>query len=59
MLENEYGLENGKTTPDMKFTLQIVACLGSCFMAPCMMINNDYYGNLDVEKAKKIINSLK
>jgi len=59
MLENEYGLENGKTTPDMKFTLQIVACLGSCFMAPCMMVNNDYYGNLDVEKAKKIINSLK
>jgi len=59
MLEKEYGLENGKTTADMKFTLQVVACLGSCFMAPCMMINNNYYGNLDVEKVKKIINSLK
>ncbi|MGB9677920.1 MAG: NAD(P)H-dependent oxidoreductase subunit E [Candidatus Ratteibacteria bacterium] len=59
ILEREFGLEDGKTTSDMRFTFQVVACLGSCFIAPCMMINNDYYGNLDEEKVKKIIKSLK
>lgn len=58
-LEEKYGLKNGKTTPDGRFTLQEVACLGSCFLAPVMMINERYYGNLTPEKAKKIIESLK
>ncbi len=59
MLKNEFELEDGKTTDDGKFTLQVVACLGSCFLAPVMMVNSSYFGNLDDEKAKKILRSLK
>lgn len=58
-LEKKYGLKDGRTTPDGKFTLQEVACLGSCFLAPVMMINNQYYGNLTAERALSIFRNLK
>ncbi len=59
MLKKEFGLENGKTTEDKRFTLHVIACLGSCFLAPVMMVNSNYFGNLDPEKVKKILRSLK
>ncbi|HOK56674.1 MAG TPA: NAD(P)H-dependent oxidoreductase subunit E [bacterium] len=59
MLKREFKLENGKTTEDKKFTLQVVACLGSCFLAPVCMINSSYYGNMDENKFKKILEKLK
>jgi len=59
ILEEEFGLEKGKTTKDGKFTLEVVACLGSCFLAPVMMVNSTYYGNLTPEKAVKILKCLK
>lgn len=48
-------VDDGETTEDMKFTLETVACLGTCFLAPAMMIDNDYYGNLTPEKVRSII----
>ena len=48
-------VDDGETTEDMKFTLETVACLGTCFLAPVMMIDNDYYGNLTQEKVRSII----
>ncbi|MCM8815669.1 MAG: NAD(P)H-dependent oxidoreductase subunit E [Candidatus Omnitrophica bacterium] len=59
ILERKYGLTNGKTTADGRFTLQEVACLGSCFLAPVMMINQQYFGNLTPEKALSIFKNLK
>ncbi|MCM8788581.1 MAG: NAD(P)H-dependent oxidoreductase subunit E [Candidatus Omnitrophica bacterium] len=59
VLEKKYELINGKTTPDGRFTLQEVACLGSCFLAPVMMINEKYFGNLTPEKALSILKNLK
>ncbi|MCM8821930.1 MAG: NAD(P)H-dependent oxidoreductase subunit E [Candidatus Omnitrophica bacterium] len=59
ILERKYGLTNGKTTADGRFTLQEVACLGSCFLAPVMMINQRYFGNLTPEKALSIFKNLK
>jgi len=44
------GVDDGETTPDGKFTLEQVACLGCCSLAPCMMINEDVYGRLDSPK---------
>jgi len=58
-LEKEFGLHEGETTPDGKFTLQLVACLGSCFLAPVMMVNSTYYGNLTSRKAISILKELK
>lgn len=59
MLKRDFKLEDGKTSKDKKFTLQVVACLGSCFMAPVCMVNSNYYGNMDEKKFKKILENLK
>jgi NADH-quinone oxidoreductase subunit E len=57
-LKNKLGIEVGETTADKKFTLTTVECLGACEQAPCMMINFDYYGNLDEEKVDGILDKL-
>lgn len=57
-LKGKLGIEIGETTQDKKFTLSTVECLGACEQAPCMMINFDYYGNLDKEKIDEILESL-
>ncbi len=49
----------GETTKDKKFTISTVECLGACEQAPCMMVNFDYYGDLDEEKIDKILDNLK
>ncbi len=38
-IENHLGIEEGETTPDMKYTLETVACIGACGLAPCLMTN--------------------
>jgi NADH-quinone oxidoreductase E subunit len=57
-LENKLGLKNKETSPDSKFTLEEVECLGSCGTAPVISINDKYYDNLTEEKILKIIDSL-
>jgi NADH-quinone oxidoreductase subunit E len=49
------GLEEGQTTEDMRFTFETVACLGTCFLGPVMMVNNDYYGHMTSNKVKNIL----
>lgn len=51
------GIDEGETTPDMRFTFETVACLGTCFLAPAMMVDNDYYGLLTTQKIKSILDS--
>lgn len=46
LMQNELGLEKGETSADYQFTLETVACLGACFVAPAMMVNRTYYGKL-------------
>ncbi len=48
----------GETTKDKKFTISTVECLGACEQAPCMMVNFDYFGDLDEEKINKILDNL-
>lgn len=50
-------VEEGETTSDYKFTYKPVACLGTCFLAPVMMIDDKYYGKLTVEKTETILKS--
>jgi NADH-quinone oxidoreductase E subunit len=54
-LKRQLGIEEGETTPDYKFTLETVACLGACFLAPTMMINRVYYGRLSPPKINTIL----
>jgi len=49
----------GQTTRDKMFSLQEVACLGACSIAPVIMVNDKFYGHLDVAKTLAIIDRLK
>jgi len=49
------NIEPDQTTEDMRFTFETVACLGTCFLAPVMMVNNDYYGNLKPNQLEGIL----
>lgn len=56
--EKFLNIKEGETTPDYKFTLETAACLGTCFLAPVMMVNNNYYGRLNEQKIKNILKSI-
>ncbi len=59
-LREELGLaEKQHTTPDMMFTLETVSCLGACGLAPVMVINDEVYASVTVEKVKEILKKLK
>lgn len=49
------GISEGETTGDMRFTFETVACLGTCFLAPVIMVNEDYYGNVKASMIKGIL----
>lgn len=57
-LEKKLGIACGQITPDGKFSLSRVECLGSCGTAPVMQINDDYYENLTAEKIDEILAGL-
>jgi NADH-quinone oxidoreductase subunit E len=52
-------IKDGETTPDGLFTLESVACLGCCSLAPVMMIGDDTYGKLTGRGAVKILREVK
>ena len=56
-VEQEIGISEGESTPDLMFYLETVACLGTCFLAPVMMIDNQYFGKLTPERVKTILRS--
>ncbi len=49
------GIKAGETTEDLKFTLESVACIGACGLAPVMTINDDTYGRLTPDSAREIL----
>lgn len=49
------GIGKNETTADGRFTLETVACLGSCGLAPVMMINEETYGRLTPEQIPAIL----
>jgi NADH-quinone oxidoreductase subunit E len=54
-LEDDLGISEGGTTEDGLFSLEIVACLGCCSLAPVVMIGEKVYGKLTAAKVKKIL----
>lgn len=57
-MEKRLGVANGENTPDMRYTLSSVACVGCCSLAPVVMVENKTYGKLDRKKAADIIDTL-
>ena len=53
--ERDLGVERGRTTEDLKFTVETVNCLGSCASAPVVMIDNEYLGGATIRSLKKLI----
>ena len=54
-IENKLQIKVGETTPDGKFTLKAVECLGSCGTAPMLQIGDQYHENLTLDKVEKLI----
>jgi len=55
VVENFLGIKNRETTEDGLFTLETVACLGCCSLAPVMMIDDTTYGRLTPDEVRKIL----
>ena len=58
-LEDSLKVKDGETTEDKVFTLESVACLGCCSLAPVMMIGEETYGKLTRDKAVKVIKNIR
>ena len=58
-LEDALKIKDGETTEDGIFTLESVACLGCCSLAPVMMIGEETYGKLTGKKATEIIRDIR
>jgi len=54
-LESRLGISVGETTPDGKWTLKSVECLGACGGAPMFQIGRDYYENLNSARVDEIL----
>ncbi len=53
------GIGDGETTDDGLFSLELVNCLGSCALAPVMVVDDKYYGKVTMEKLGSILDSYK
>ena len=55
-IEESIHLKEGETSEDLEYTLETVACIGCCALAPCIRVNKDVDGDMTPEKAKKLFN---
>jgi NADH:ubiquinone oxidoreductase subunit E len=53
---NEFDLEEGGTSPDRRFSLEGVRCLGACGLAPVMVVGSDTHGAISSDKVIQILN---
>jgi NADH:ubiquinone oxidoreductase subunit E len=54
-LERELGIKCGETTPDRNFSIETTGCVGTCGLAPVIVINEDLYGPVPVNGVQKLI----
>jgi NADH-quinone oxidoreductase subunit E len=60
VIEKELGLSSDmKTSKDMLFTLEIVACLGACGIAPVVVVDEQVYGSMTPQKVKDLIANIR
>ena len=57
-LQDKLGVKLGEVTPDGRFSIKEVECLGACVGAPAVMIGKDYYENLSPEKIDELLEEL-
>ncbi|PKP01683.1 MAG: NADH-quinone oxidoreductase subunit NuoE [Bacteroidetes bacterium HGW-Bacteroidetes-6] len=54
-LESNLRIKAGQTTRDCMFSIEVVACIGACGLAPVICINGEFFANVTTEKIKEII----
>jgi NADH:ubiquinone oxidoreductase subunit E len=54
-IQNEFGLEEGGTSDDRRFSLEAVRCLGACGLAPVMVVGQDTHGDVSSDKIIDIL----
>jgi len=54
-MEKQLGIKAGETTEDMEYTLETVACIGACALAPTMTIENETYRKMTPKKVAEVI----
>ncbi len=54
-IEQELGIKAGETTPDLKFTLETVNCVGACALGPMVIIGEDYHGEMTPDKIGSVL----
>ena len=54
-LEKQLGIKAGETTDDFEYTLETVACIGACALAPTMTIDNETYGKMTAKKVAEVL----
>ncbi|MEW6674446.1 MAG: NADH-quinone oxidoreductase subunit NuoE [Nitrospirota bacterium] len=54
MIEKTIGIKEGGTSDDLEYTLETVACIGCCALAPCIRINRDVSGEMTTEKVRDL-----
>jgi NADH-quinone oxidoreductase subunit E len=54
-IEKVLGIKDGGTTPDLEYTLETIACFGSCALAPVVVVNDKVYGRMTPDKAKQLL----
>ena len=55
--EKHLGIHNGETTPDGRFTITTLRCVGACALAPVMQVNGKTYGNITAKDVPGILDS--
>jgi len=54
LVKQNLGLEEGETTPDYEYTLETVACIGVCALAPNIIVNKDTHGHMNPKKVARL-----
>ncbi len=55
LVRQQLGINDGETTPDYEYSLETVACIGCCALAPNMVVNGKIYGNINPNKVASIL----
>jgi NADH:ubiquinone oxidoreductase subunit E len=59
LVKQNLGIEEGQTTPDMEYTLETVACIGVCALAPNMVIGDRVFGHMNPKKVEQVMKNRK
>ena len=54
-VEKQLGIKPGETTEDLEYSLETIACFGSCALAPVMVVDDDVYGRMTPRKVASIL----